>query len=74
MSVMVTLNIANGSRGTIVGIVLDPEEPEYDKAAATVILQRLPLYILVKFPRTRVITLPRLDAGVLPITPASKSY
>jgi hypothetical protein len=80
MSVMVTLNVdtdldvANGSRGTIVDIVLDPDKPEFDKTSATVTLQRLPLYIRVKFPCTRAVALPGHVAGVLPITPASKYY
>jgi hypothetical protein len=80
MGVMATLNVdtdlgvANGSRGTIIDIVLDPDKPEFNKTSVTVTRQRLPLYILVKFPRTRAVTLPRLEAGVLPITPASKNY
>lgn len=80
MNVMVTLNVetdldlANGARGTIVAIYLDPEEQQFDATAPVVTLQRLPLCILVKMSRTRAITLPGLEPGILPITPASKSF
>jgi hypothetical protein len=81
MKVMITrnvdtdLDIANGSRGTIVGIVLDPDEPIFDATIPAVTLKRLPLYILVKMSRqTRVATLPGLDPDVIPVVPASKNF
>ena len=60
MKVMVTqnvetdLDITNGARGTIVGIILHPDEPMISNAEAqTVKLQRLPIYMLAKLDRTR---------------------
>ncbi|KAF8589174.1 hypothetical protein K439DRAFT_1286976, partial [Ramaria rubella] len=58
MKVMVTTNIdtdldvANGSRGEIVGIALDPRE-EKTGSSAIVALEYPPTYILVKLQRTR---------------------
>ncbi|KAG9093514.1 hypothetical protein FS749_014258 [Ceratobasidium sp. UAMH 11750] len=81
MKVMVTLNvetdldIANGTRGEIVDIVLNPDEPPFDATSTVVTLQHLPLYILVKLARhTHAINLPHLEAGVVPIVPASKNF
>ncbi|KAG8738861.1 hypothetical protein FRC10_006432, partial [Ceratobasidium sp. 414] len=65
---MVTLNIqtdldlANGARGTITGIVLDPNKPKFESTAPVVRLKRLLLYIPVKMSRhTRAMTLPGLE-------------
>jgi len=59
MKVMVTqnvetdLDITNGVRGTIVGIILHPDEPISRETEHTELkLQNLPLYILVKMGRT----------------------
>ncbi|KAG8727140.1 hypothetical protein FRC12_022775 [Ceratobasidium sp. 428] len=74
MEVMVTLNveteldIANGARGTVVSIVLDPNEPPFDPTAPVVTLSRVPLCVLIKMSRrTRAITLPGPGPDVLPI-------
>ncbi|EUC56046.1 ATP-dependent DNA helicase PIF1, putative [Rhizoctonia solani AG-3 Rhs1AP] len=80
MSVMVTLNveteldIANGARGTIVGITLHPDEPAFDPNLPVVQLKLLPLFVLVKMARTRAVALRGLEPGVVPIEPASKSF
>jgi hypothetical protein len=72
--VMVTLNIdtdldiANGTRATVVQIVLDPEEPPFGNEQV-IELKFLPVYILVKLERTRAEVLPGLDPNVIPILP-----
>jgi hypothetical protein len=78
MKVMVTenletdLDITNGARGRITGIVLDPDEPPLADGAV-VHLQHLPLYILVKLDRTKASQLASLENGVVPIEPRSTS-
>jgi hypothetical protein len=74
MNVEVDLDIATGTRGTIVGIMLDPHEPTIDTQSPTVKLTYMPTYILVKLATSRGIRLPGLDSGVVPIVPASKAY
>lgn len=63
------LDIANGARGTIVDIVLNPEEPAIPDDATVVDLKHQPLYILVKMKRTRTSQLDGLEEGVIPIRP-----
>ncbi|KIL55963.1 hypothetical protein M378DRAFT_56669, partial [Amanita muscaria Koide BX008] len=46
------LDVTNGARGTIVGIVLHPEEPPVGNAAV-VNLRYIPSYLLVRLDRTR---------------------
>ncbi|KAI4527074.1 hypothetical protein K523DRAFT_216189, partial [Schizophyllum commune Tattone D] len=46
------LDITNGARGEIVGIVLSADEPDYGDATV-VRLHKLPLYVLVQMERTR---------------------
>ena len=76
MKVMVTTNIetdldvANGARGEIVDIILDPAE-EADLESPVVKLKKLPAFILVKLGRTRATTLEGLDQAVIPIEPAT---
>lgn len=75
MKVMMTWNtqteidLANGARGEIVDIVLHPDEPEYDRSQREVDLRYPPLYVLVKFERTRASQLLGLAEKVLPIRP-----
>ena len=63
MKVMVTdnvetdLDITNGARGRITGIVLDPNEPPLGDGPEAH-LKHLPLYILVKLDRTKASQLP----------------
>ncbi len=72
MQVMVTSNIqtdldlANGARGVIVGIVLHPDEPPQGDDCI-VRLQRVPSYVLVKMQRTRASKLDDLDEAVVPV-------
>ncbi|KAG8724803.1 hypothetical protein FRC09_013989 [Ceratobasidium sp. 395] len=80
MKVMVTQNlntdidITNGARGEIVGIMLDPLEPTFSPTQPQVTLTQLPSYILVKLDRTRASTLPGLEAGVIPVVPSTRNY
>ncbi|CEL56332.1 hypothetical protein RSOLAG1IB_11903 [Rhizoctonia solani AG-1 IB] len=80
LKIMVTLNVqtdldvANGARGVIVGIGLDPGEPDFDPNAPIVNLSRLPSYILVRLDRTRASALPGLPQGTLPIVPTMRTY
>ncbi len=74
MKVMVTTNIqidldiANGSRGEVVGIVLHPDEPAVPESNV-VKLKYVPSYVLVKMARTRAGQLEDLDVGVIPVEP-----
>jgi len=76
MRVLVTFNIqtdldlANGARGSIVGIVLHPQEPPSDNEV--VLLTHVPLCVLVKMDRTRAPQFPGLSPGVVPIEPIAK--
>ena len=78
MKVMVTSNIAtdlditNGARGTVVDIILDPEEPPLG-GGAILTLKHLPQCVLVKLNRTRAARLDGLEEGVIPIFPARSS-
>lgn len=72
MKVMVTdnletdLDVANGARGEIVDIILDPDEPPIGDDPI-VHLQKLPSYVLVKLTRTRATRLEGLDEAVIPV-------
>ena len=72
MKVMVTnnlqtdLDITNGARGVITGIILNPDEPPLE-AGSVVTLKHLPECVLVKLSRTRAAALPDLEEGVIPI-------
>ena len=76
MPVMVTSNIhtdldlTNGARGEVVGIILHDHFPH----ATTIRLQQPPQYVLVKFPRTRIPPLEGLAPNVVPIKPITKSF
>ena len=79
MKVMVTqnletdLDITNGARGTVVGIKLDPNEPEHDRSSE-IHLKYPPAFVLVKLDRTRASQLPGLDEGVIPVEPRTLSF
>lgn len=74
--VMVTFNveteldITNGSRGFVHGIVLDEKEPVSE--GPEVHLKYPPAYILVKLDRTKAPKLSGLPEGVVPIKPMTK--
>ncbi|KAI5982484.1 hypothetical protein EDD15DRAFT_2323632 [Pisolithus albus] len=80
MKVMVTenveteLDITNGARGTISGIICHPEETANIEENDTVTLAHLPLYVLVKMDRTRTSKLTDLDESVIPIEPATRTF
>lgn len=80
MEVMVTYNVetdldvANGSRGRIIDVVLDEEEPAFEGDRSEVDLHFMPAFLLIKMDRTRADTLPGLPTGVLPLEPMSKSF
>lgn len=77
---MVTLNIetemdvANGTRGEIVGIVLHPEEEPIPPNIRRVELKRQPAYVLVKLHHTRMAMLPGLEDKVVPIEPKTARF
>jgi ATP-dependent exoDNAse (exonuclease V) alpha subunit len=79
MPVMVTTNIqteldiANGSRGEIVGIVLHPSEKDWKEEDCIRNLTQQPPYILVKLLRTKIQQLSDLP-HVIPIFPITKSF
>jgi ATP-dependent exoDNAse (exonuclease V) alpha subunit len=79
--VMVTLNIhtdldvANGVRGTVEGIVLDERERLITTKETHIIrLCYPPRYVLVKLDRTKAPTLDGLEDNVIPIIPVNKSF
>lgn len=78
MKVMVTFNvntekdIANGSRGTIYGIVLDEREPQCE--GPRVELKYPPAYVLVKLDHSKAASLDGLPEGVVPIVPIQKDF
>ena len=59
------LDLTNGARGTIVDIVLHPDE-DLTGAGSSHVLEHIVLYLLVKMERTRAGTLPGLEPGVIP--------
>jgi len=75
MKVMVTqnvetdLDIANGPRGTIVDIWLDPNEPSLALQQPLIKLKYLPVCILVKLERTCASRLKDLEESVIPVEP-----
>ena len=80
MPVMVTANvhteldIANGSRGEVVGIVLDPLEDKGNDDDCVWKLTRPPSYVLVRLSRTKIEHLSDLSPHVVPISPVTKSF
>ena len=79
--VMVTLNIltdldvANGVRGRIEGVVLDERERLIQtKDSHIASLQYPPRYVLVKLDRTKAPALDGLPQNVIPITPVKKTF
>jgi len=77
MQVLVTFNIqtdldlANGARGSIVGIVLHPEEERCDDKVVS--LKFPPLCVLVKMDHTRAPRFPGLPPDVVPIEPITRT-
>jgi hypothetical protein len=67
LNVDTDLDITNGTRATVEKIVLDEEEPAFDKDAREVKLKFPPKYILVRLERTRAERLPGLEENVIPL-------
>jgi ATP-dependent exoDNAse (exonuclease V) alpha subunit len=80
MPCMVTMNVktkhdlANGTRGTLADIILDPREHEIDTNSSTHHLQYPPRFILFQPDETRAANLPGLPEGVYPIEPITSNY
>ena len=78
MHVLVTLNVqtdidvANGAKGTVVGLVLHEDEESSDDSIRT--LHHTPSCMFIKMDRTRAECLHRLQDDVIPIVPALKSF
>ena len=79
MKVMVTqniqtdLDITNGACGTIIDIMLSPDEPPTTATQNVIKPKGLPVCILVKLDRTRVSQLKDLDEGVILVEPVCKT-
>ena len=74
-NVEIDLDITNGARGTIVGIILHPDEPMIsDAEAQTVELQCLPLYVLAKLDRTRTTQFAGLDESIILVEPKTQTF
>lgn len=79
MKAMVTLNVhtdldvTNGARGEVVGIVLGKDEPDFTQDRV-VRLRFPPAYVLFKLDRTRLRPLPGLEESVIPIVPATCTF
>ena len=73
MKVMVTqnietdLDITNGAWGTIIEIILNPDEPIISGGTGLTELQHLPVYILVKMDWTQAMQLAGLDKQVISV-------
>jgi len=66
------MDITNGARGTVVNIVLNPDEPPLGESSITT-LKHLPQCVLVKLNCTRAACLDGLDDGVILIFLAKSS-
>lgn len=75
MRVFVTRNIdlemdlSNGARGTVVDIILNPEEPPFHSQEPTICLQYPPSIVFVKLDKSRRGSMATLDRNVVPIEP-----
>ena len=79
MKVMVTqnvqtdLDITNGACGTVIDIMLSPDEPPTTATQNVIKPKGLPVCILVKLDHTQVSQLKDLDEGVIPVEPVCKT-
>jgi len=80
MNVMITFNVqmdldvANGSQGKIVGIMVQPQDEQAVKENLVVKLTEVPMYVLVKMERTKVPTLEGLPESIIPLTAMECSF
>jgi hypothetical protein len=75
MNILTDLNVANGVRGHIEGIVLDERERFISRDEShSISLHYPPRYVLVRLDRTKAPVLDGLPQNVIPITPIKKSF
>ena len=75
LNIMTDLDVANGVRGRVKGIVVDEREPmTMTKEAHIVRLQYPPQYVLVELERSKAPTLEGLPENVIPIEPVRKAF
>ncbi len=67
------LDVTNGACGTIVDVILDPQEPLLDLTEEKVDLEYLPIFVLVRMNRTQVEGLSGLEENIIPIQPVGQS-
>ncbi|KAG1845209.1 hypothetical protein F4604DRAFT_1595699, partial [Suillus subluteus] len=78
--VMVTFNvetdldIANGSRGEIMKVVLDERETTFSPTSAIVKLSYPPAYVLIKMNHTKAVQLDGLEKNMLPLVPMERAF
>ena len=68
------MDVANGTRGEIVDIVLNPDEDPIPPNVPKVRLKKMPAYVLVKLNNTRLRQLPNLPPQVIPIEPNAVKF
>jgi len=64
------LDITNGVRGEIIGIVFNMDEPSHSRNQPMVQLKCLPAYVLVKMTHTRASQLDGVEEAVILVKPA----
>ena len=75
LNILTDLDVANGVRGVLEGIVLDERERLITtKHTHTVQLKYPPRYVLVKLDRTKAPSLEGLPPKVIPIVPVTKTF
>jgi len=79
MKVMVTCNVetdldvTNGARGVVVGIIMHANKDQYSDQTE-VHLERMPKYVLMQLNRTQASTLAGLEKGVIPVEPMEVTF
>lgn len=68
------VDLANGSRGTIMDVVLDPRESACPDSSNTVILQYPPAAVIFQPYNNNDVSLPGLPAGMVPIFPTRGTF
>jgi hypothetical protein len=75
MNILTDLDVANGVRGHVEGIVLDEREHLITRNNShSIHLRYPPRYVLVKLDRTKAPVLDGLPENVIPITPVRKTF
>lgn len=73
-NVETNLNIANGTRGELIKIVLDERESHYSPSQAIVRLEYPPAYMLIKMMLTKITQLEGLNKNVIPLIPMEQTF